>query len=285
MLVVWARGEGLNGVFKGKLCQGFPQINDQFVKFAFSFVLGYLLLGIVCEALCNIFICLLVTVTTCGSLFYVVLVLSTARLVFLVSFCAWVVLFELYIVFIFAVGSWNSHAQEFQTILLSDLSDITIFSSSLEQHLQQLGLVLARLTEHNLNLKLQKSEASYLGHAISASGVMTLLASAHWLNRPYWEYLNGAGQGFTGNNWSEECENAVPTLKWPLQSAPFLGYAEFTKLFLLEIDSCHTGLVAGPGWKETTTCICKQEPQNHRKQALAPNFREHLPGNKFVVFG
>ncbi|XP_041967264.1 uncharacterized protein K02A2.6-like [Alosa sapidissima] len=67
--------------------------------------------------------------------------------------------------------------QSFQSLLLY-LDDIVIFSSSFHQHVQRLQLVLSRLKEHNLKLKLSKcnffkEEVQYLGHVISASGVAT----------------------------------------------------------------------------------------------------------------
>ena len=65
--------------------------------------------------------------------------------------------------------------QNFQSLLIY-LDDIVIFSSSFEAHLQRLKLVLSRLQQQNLKLKLKKcnfleKEVKYLGHVIS----MTLL--------------------------------------------------------------------------------------------------------------
>lgn len=67
--------------------------------------------------------------------------------------------------------------QSFQSLLLY-LDDIVIFSSSFPQHVQRLQLVLSRLKEYNLKLKLSKcnffkEEVQYLGHVISANGVST----------------------------------------------------------------------------------------------------------------
>ena len=67
--------------------------------------------------------------------------------------------------------------QSFDSLLLY-LDDIIIFSSSFHQHLQRLELVLKRLQDHNLKLKLNKcnffkAEVKYLGHVISANGVAT----------------------------------------------------------------------------------------------------------------
>ncbi|KAL7857047.1 hypothetical protein SRHO_G00159460 [Serrasalmus rhombeus] len=67
--------------------------------------------------------------------------------------------------------------ERFQSLLLY-LDDIVVFSSSFESHLQRLDMVLGRLQQHNLKLKLEKchffqDEVHYLGHVISASGVAT----------------------------------------------------------------------------------------------------------------
>ena len=78
--------------------------------------------------------------------------------------------------------------QSFQSVLLY-LDDIVIFSSSFEEHLQRLDLVLSRLKQQNLKLKLKKchffkKEVKYLGHVISAAGVATdpdkITAVAEW---------------------------------------------------------------------------------------------------------
>lgn len=76
--------------------------------------------------------------------------------------------------------------QSFQSLLLY-LDDIVIFSSSVEQHLQRLELVLQRLQQQKLKAKLNKccffcQEVKYLGH-FSAQGVATdpgIAAVADW---------------------------------------------------------------------------------------------------------
>lgn len=83
--------------------------------------------------------------------------------------------------------------QSFTSLLLY-LDDIVIFSSSFQQHLHRLELVLSRLKEHNLKLKLSKchffkEEVQYLGHVISAQGVATdpskIQTVLEW-KRPRW---------------------------------------------------------------------------------------------------
>lgn len=65
--------------------------------------------------------------------------------------------------------------QSFQSLLLY-LDDVTIFSTTIKQHLQRLELVLDRLRQQNLKLKLSKccffwSEVRYLGHVVFSTGV------------------------------------------------------------------------------------------------------------------
>lgn len=62
--------------------------------------------------------------------------------------------------------------------LLLYLDDVVVFSSSVDQHLQRLEVVLERLQQQRLKAKLEKCaffrrEVSYLGHVISDKGVST----------------------------------------------------------------------------------------------------------------
>ncbi|KAL2078911.1 hypothetical protein ACEWY4_024655 [Coilia grayii] len=67
--------------------------------------------------------------------------------------------------------------EQCQSVLLY-LDDIVIFSSTVEQHLQRLEMVLMRLQNEGLKAKLEKCtffrpEVCYLGHVISRHGVAT----------------------------------------------------------------------------------------------------------------
>ncbi len=67
--------------------------------------------------------------------------------------------------------------QQCQSLLLY-LDDIVVYSSSVEQHLERLEVVLSRLEHENLKVKMEKcaffqTEVRYLGHIISAQGVAT----------------------------------------------------------------------------------------------------------------
>lgn len=67
--------------------------------------------------------------------------------------------------------------QRFQTLLLY-LDDIIIFSSTVQQHLERLEMVLSRLQRQGLKANLQKCcffqpQVTYLGHVVSKAGVST----------------------------------------------------------------------------------------------------------------
>ncbi len=67
--------------------------------------------------------------------------------------------------------------QSLQSVLLY-LDDVIVFSSSMEQHLQRLEMVLSRLQLKGLKAKLSKchffeKEVQYLGHCVSREGVAT----------------------------------------------------------------------------------------------------------------
>lgn len=62
--------------------------------------------------------------------------------------------------------------------LLFYLDDIVVFSGSVKQHLERLGVVLSRLEQEGLKVKLSKcaffqQQVRYLGHVISNQGVAT----------------------------------------------------------------------------------------------------------------
>lgn len=80
--------------------------------------------------------------------------------------------------------------QQCQSLLLY-LDDIIVYSSTVSQHLERLGLVLSRLQGEGLKAKLSKCaffqrEVNYLGHVVSDQGVATdpgkITAVAQWRN-------------------------------------------------------------------------------------------------------
>uniref|UniRef100_A0A3B5PZG8 Gypsy retrotransposon integrase-like protein 1 n=1 Tax=Xiphophorus maculatus TaxID=8083 RepID=A0A3B5PZG8_XIPMA len=101
--------------------------------------------------------------------------------------------------------------QQCQSLLLY-LDDIVVFSSSIQQHLERLDVVLGRLQKEGLKAKLSKchffqKEVHYLGHVISDQGVATDPAKIKVVA-----------------NWP------VPTTATELRS--FLGFASYYRRFV-----------------------------------------------------
>ncbi|XP_051515080.1 uncharacterized protein LOC127418541 [Myxocyprinus asiaticus] len=92
------------------------------------------------------------------------------------------------------------------------IDDVLIYSSSLDEHIQHVGVVLNRLIQHQLYAKMEKCEfhqstISFLGYVISSEGV------------------------------SMDSSKVQAILQWPLpvsvkELQPFLGFANFYRLFI-----------------------------------------------------
>ncbi|KAL2086104.1 hypothetical protein ACEWY4_017163 [Coilia grayii] len=237
--------------------------------------------------------------------------------------------------------------ERFSSLLLY-LDDIVVFSTSFESHLKRLDLVLQRLQQHNLKLKLAKcnffqSKVNYLGHVISAEGVSTdpekIRAVVEW-KRPrtltelrsflgfasyYRRFVEGfakcaaplhklvgvlqglqkkARSNTVEGRWDAACETAFASLKSKMVSAPILGFADFSKPFILEIDASHAGLGAvlsqdHQGQKRPIAFASRglhppeRNMQNYSsmklellalKWSVTEKFREYLLGAKFTVY-
>ncbi|KAL0154049.1 hypothetical protein M9458_050649 [Cirrhinus mrigala] len=235
--------------------------------------------------------------------------------------------------------------------LLLYLDDIVIFSSTFDQHLERLEMVLSRLQTHNLKVKLKKcnffqTEVGYLGHVISAAGVATdpekIRAVAEW-SRPnsvrelrsflgfasyYRRFVEGfaglaaplhklvgvlqgtrkravsSGQSSFEQHWNHTCEKSFSDLKERLIQAPVLGYADFTRPFILETDASNLGLGAvlsqeqgglrrpiafasrglRPSERNMTNYSSMKLELLALKWAMTEKFREYLLGNKVTVY-
>lgn len=105
-------------------------------------------------------------------------------------------------------------------------------------------------------------------------------------------------------HWNEQCEKAFQTLKKNLNSTPVLGYGDFTRPFILEVDASYQGLgavlsqeqegarrpiaLASRGLRKT-----ERNMQNYSsmkleflalKWAVTEKFREYLLGSKFTIY-
>lgn len=163
------------------------------------------------------------------------------------------------------------------TTCLVYLDDIIVFGQSFQEHLSRLGEVLNKLQTANLKVKPSKcnlfsTKVKYLGHIISADGVMAdpakLEAVRSWpeptnqtevrsfvgLASYYRRFvknfaeiarslhaLTEKGRRF---KWDEGCQNAFVALKMCLILAPILAYPDPQKSFILNTDASDCGIGA-----------------------------------------
>jgi predicted aspartyl protease/transposase InsO family protein len=155
-------------------------------------------------------------------------------------------------------------------ICLVYLDDIIVYSSTLEQHLERLRIVLDRVSRCGMKLKtskcaLMQKSVHFLGHVISGDGVATdpekvrlveqwpvpanlgELRSFLGLTGYYRRYVDGysrivsplteltqKGRQFI---WSETCQRAFETLKQKLSSPPVLAMPNDQDTFVLDTDA------------------------------------------------
>lgn len=127
------------------------------------------------------------------------------------------------------------------------LDDILIYSSTLEDHLDNLQLVFAILNQHNLFLKQSKflfprQTLEYFGHIIGAHGVTTnpqkIKAVVDWPTPKDAKQL----RGFLG--LSGYYRKFIKTMESIFCRAPILVLPEFTKSFNAETDASSIGIGA-----------------------------------------
>ena len=196
-------------------------------------------------------------------------------------------------------------------ILLIFLDDLLIYSSSFEEMLDRLEVVLLRLRAFGLKLNPSKCyflrrKLTYLGHQVSELGLtadpdkcsavenwappQTLKQLPQFLGfvgyyrkfvpkfslvaRPLYE-LVGLAANKTKEKfrslWTEECDHAFQELKGKLVTPPVLGFADFDLPFILETDASLQGLGA----------VLSQEQDGERK-VLAYASRSLRPHEKNV---
>ncbi len=142
--------------------------------------------------------------------------------------------------------------------------------------MQYLDIVFNRLKEHNLKLKpsechLFRSKVSYLGHVLSADGISTddskIKVVREWpvprsvkqlraflgFASYYRRYVllhsligecKGKSARYFQGRWTDKCQSAFDLLKEKFVSTPVLGYADFNKPFIVEVDASLDGLGA-----------------------------------------
>ena len=232
--------------------------------------------------------------------------------------------------------------QQFESLLIY-LDDIIIFSSSFDDHLERLRLVLGRLRQQGLKLKPRKchllqTKVKYLGHVISQEGIETdpekTASVKDWpvpknsrdvrrflgftgyyrrfvpgyakVAKPLFQLTEGGGRRKANRKplppftWTEECEASFQILKSKLTSPPVLGFPDFEKPFLLEVDASGAGLGAvlsqqQDGTKRVIAFASKALTPSETKYpahkleflglkwAVVDKFREYLLGRRFQV--
>ena len=162
-------------------------------------------------------------------------------------------------------------------IYLVYIDDVIVMSSTPEQHLERLEMVLQRLQEANLKLKpskchLMQTEIIFLGHRISKHGTSTDPAKTQlikdWPTPTNLRQLRGffslAGyyrkfvQGFSDISaplhklmkknqrfvWTLECQEAFERLKMALMSPPVLVLPAEEDQFILDTDASEQSIGA-----------------------------------------
>uniref|UniRef100_A0A0A9D2Z3 Integrase catalytic domain-containing protein n=1 Tax=Arundo donax TaxID=35708 RepID=A0A0A9D2Z3_ARUDO len=157
------------------------------------------------------------------------------------------------------------------------MDDILVYSPTLEDHMQHVAQVLAILQAHRFQVKKSKcsfaqQRLAYLGHVISAQGVVTDLekikAVRDWPSptnvKELRSFLGLAGyyRKFVRNFgiisrsvtellkkdtffvWTSEKEQSFQVLKEALVQAPVLALSDFSKQFTIETDACEYGIGA-----------------------------------------
>ena len=165
---------------------------------------------------------------------------------------------------------------QWSSCLVYIADDIVIVGKTVQNHLDNLQLVLDRIKRAGLRLKPSKchlfQKILYLGHRITRDGVATdpgkIDAVRKWaVPRTVQEVqrflgLVGYYRKFVSNfaatakplyrltergrefNWTTECEAAFLKLKSRLVSAPILAFPDFTKMFILDTDASQSGVGA-----------------------------------------
>ena len=178
------------------------------------------------------------------------------------------------------------------------LDDILVYSEDLESHLQHLQIVLDRLREHNLKLKLSKcsflkERSDYLGFVISKDGILPdpkkvecikdmkeptnvrevrgFLGCCSYYRRFVNQFSHIAKpiialtKKYVPFQWTEECQEAFDLLKRSLMEAPVLAYPNPQKPYILYTDASDDSIGA---------VLCQE---NDDKEGLGPKEKNENP--------
>jgi hypothetical protein len=199
-------------------------------------------------------------------------------------------------------------AKYLRKFVLVFFDDILVYSPSKEQHKLHLQAVLQVLKDNQLKAKLEKCtfgqpSVEYLGHIISGQGVATDPAKikdiVEWKTPKTLKKLRGF-LGLTGYyrrfikgysticqplyhalkkdnfQWGQQQEEAFQKLKTIMSTPPMLKLPDFTIPFVLETDTCKSGLGAvlmqeGRPIAFFSQCLCpKTDAMSvYEKEALA----------------
>jgi hypothetical protein len=161
---------------------------------------------------------------------------------------------------------------------VSFIDDITIFSTTFEEHIQHVKEVLRLLTKWNLKLRLEKCHFCYpsvknLGYIISATGIlpdpMKVKEAGKWPipvtgkqiqsflglmnffreSIPGFSHMSGPLDQLRGEKdlkqvWNEKHTECFNLLKSMLSSAPVLSYPDLNEKMILATDASNYGIGA-----------------------------------------
>ena len=168
-------------------------------------------------------------------------------------------------------------AEELFIFLLLFIDDLIVFSRTLKEHLIHLRVVLTKLRDAGLKLKLKKcffakNKVKYLGHIVSRSGIepdpekiaamtsfpapknvaqlRTFLGLTNYYRRfvPNFSHVVHALTELTKKNqpftWDTPQNQAFMELKKILSTSPVLAFPDFTKDFVVYTDASEFGIGA-----------------------------------------
>ena len=185
------------------------------------------------------------------------------------------------------------------------IDDLLVFSRTLEEHIQHLKMVIARLLDYKLKLKSVKckfirQEVTYLGHTITPQGLKTgeeniravkefpvpcdvhevrrFLGLASYYRRfvPCFAKIAHPLHALTRKDavfdWNSDCQSAFEELKERLTKAPVLAYPQLDKAFQLEMDASGLGVGAVLSQVQEDG---KNHPIAYASRALSPCERNY----------